>query len=84
MKRREFVEKLGIGSAGIVAAATLGRGAEASAEGQHGHDPNQVDGPLASATVSFGQWLTNPALDRFTNPGNTRTSNQHKLIPYSP
>ena len=26
MKRREFVEKIGIGSAGIVAAATIGHG----------------------------------------------------------
>lgn len=84
MKRREFVEKLGIGSAGIVAAATLGGSTAASAAGQHRHDSTQVDGPLASATVSFGAWLTTPALDLFTDPGNTRTSNQHKLVPYSP
>ena len=83
MKRREFVGKVGIGSAGIVAAATLGRGPAASAAEQHGHDPNQVDGPLANATVSFGQWLTDPAVDRFATGGNTRTQNQHKVIPYN-
>ncbi len=39
MKRREFVERLGIGSAGIVAAATVGRGAVALAAEQHPHNP---------------------------------------------
>ena len=83
IKRREFVEKLGIGSAGIIAGTTLGGGAAASTAQHQGHGTPQVDGPLASATISFGQWLTTPALDRFTNPGNTRTSNQHKHIPYN-
>jgi plastocyanin len=83
MKRREFVERVGIGSAGIVAAATLGRAAAASAAEQHVHDPTQVDGPLAHATVSFGQWLTTPPIDRFATGGNTRTENQHKVIPYN-
>ena len=84
MKRREFVEKVGIGSAGIVAAATIGHGTKASASEQHRHDPNQLDGPLANATVSFGQWLTAPppGIDRFTG-GNTRTQNQHKMLPYN-
>ena len=83
MKRREFVEKVGIGSAGIVAAATIGHGTRASAAEQHRHDPNQLDGPLANATVSFGQWLTAapPGIDRFGG-GNTRTQNQHKMLPY--
>ena len=81
MKRREFVEKLGIGSVGIAAAAAaIGGGTAASAEKEHGHDSFQVDGPLASATVSFGQWMM--PLDRFTAVSNTRTSNQHKVIPY--
>jgi plastocyanin len=83
MKRREFVERVGIGSAGIVAAAALGRGVGASATEQHRHDPTQIDGPLANATVSFGQWLTDPAVDRFATGGNTRTQNQHKVIPYN-
>jgi hypothetical protein len=83
MKRREFVGKLGLGSAGIVTATTLGSVAAAPGAEQHGHDRSQVDGPLANATVSFGAWLTTPALDRFTDSGNTRTSNRHKVIPYT-
>ena len=39
-----------------------------------------IDGPLASATVSFGQWQTNPPLDRFPNLSD-RLRNQHQLIP---
>ena len=79
MKRREFVEKLGIGSAGIVAGTALGTGVASAGAAQHDHE--QVTGPLANATVSFGQWLT--PLDRFPNAGNTPPStNQHLLIPY--
>jgi len=81
MKRREFVEKLGLGSAGLATAAALGRRAAAAPAEQHDH--TQVDGPLAQATVAFGQWRTDltPALDRF--PSNSpRTANNHKLIPY--
>lgn len=82
MKRREFVEKLGIGSAGIAAAAALGSRVTAAPEHQE-HDHTQVDGPLAQATVAFGQWRSDldPPLDRF--PSNSpRTANQHKLLPY--
>jgi plastocyanin len=79
MKRREFVEKLGIGS---VAAAALGSGVAAAPAGADQHDHSAVDGPLASATVSFGQWTTDPPFDRY--PANSdRTRNQHKLVPYS-
>jgi hypothetical protein len=81
MKRREFVERLGIGSAGIVAGAALGNGVITAAARQHDHQ--QVTGPLASATVSFGQWMTSPALDRFPDL-TPRTANQHLLIPYMP
>ena len=83
MKRREFVEKIGIGSAGIVAAATIGHGVRTSAAEQHVHDGTQLDGPLANATVSFGQWLTTPVVDRFVGGGNTRTENQHRMLPYN-
>ena len=78
MKRREFVEKIGIGSAGILAAGAL---APESAAGAQHQNHSQVDGPLASATVSFGQWMTTPALDRFPNES-PRLANQHLLIPY--
>lgn len=76
MKRREFVGKLGVGSAGIVAGSALGTRIT-SAVGQHDHA--QVDGPLAQASVSFGQWMT--PLSRFPSV-NDRTRNQHLLIPY--
>lgn len=82
MKRREFVEKIGVGSAGLVAATTIGIGGTVAAAGQHKHDSSQVDGPLATATVSFGAWLTDPPVDRFATGGNTRTQNSHKVIPY--
>src|SRR5262245_36693850 len=39
-----------------------------------------IDGPLASATVSFGQLQTEPPLDRFPNFSD-RTRNEHQLIP---
>jgi len=50
----------------------------------HGHeddDRDPISGPLAQATVTFGQWPTSPpALDRLgvANPGNR---NIHQLIP---
>jgi len=37
-----------------------------------------TDGPNVQATVGFGQWQTDPPLDRFTNP-NDRTRNEHVL-----
>lgn len=83
MKRREFVEKIGVGSAGIVAAATIGRGNLTSAAEQHQHASSQIDGPLANATVSFGAWLTDPPVDRFATGGNTRTQNAHTVMPYN-
>ncbi|MCI0664184.1 MAG: hypothetical protein L0220_24260 [Acidobacteria bacterium] len=38
-------------------------------------------GILANATVSFGSWMTTPALDRFPPNPNPRTANHHELIP---
>ena len=82
MKRREFVERIGIGTAGVVTATALGA-ARAAAEPQGGeHDHANVEGPLAQATVSFGQWKTDPPLDRFPDVS-PRTANQHKLIPFT-
>jgi plastocyanin len=39
------------------------------------------DGRRASATVSFGQWQTDPPLDRFDNLS-PRNRNNHQLIPH--
>src|SRR5213083_1763946 len=38
-----------------------------------------TDDPNVQATVGFGQWQTDPPLDRFTNP-NDRTRNEHVWI----
>lgn len=39
-----------------------------------------TDGPKVQATVSFGQWQTDPPLDRFITPTD-RTRNDHLLLP---
>lgn len=77
MKRREFFGRLGVGSAGIVAGSAIGSRIASAAGRQHDHP--QVSGPLAQATVSFGQWMTPQS--RFPNV-NDRVQNQHLLIPY--
>ena len=42
-----------------------------------------ADAP-ANATVSFGQWQTDPPLDRFPpSPANDRLRNEHQLIPHT-
>ena len=87
MKRREFVEKFGVGSvavagAGVLAgaAALSGRAVSAADESHGQHDASQQDGPLAAATVSFGSWML--PLDRFPN-NSPRTANHHKMLPYT-
>ena len=39
-----------------------------------------INGPLSSATVSFGAWMTSPPLDRFPNIS-AGIPNHHELIP---
>jgi plastocyanin len=80
MKRREFVEKMGLGSASVAAIGALG-GREV--EAQHGHAGGQMNGPLAAVTIAFGQWMTDPPLDRFPLES-PRLANNHLLIPYMP
>ena len=80
MKRREFFEKAGIGSAAFVSLPVLGDAAASRAHGSpHDHEP--ISGPLASATVSFGQWQSDPPFDRFPS-NNDRTRNHHTLTPF--
>jgi hypothetical protein len=88
MKRREFFEKAGIGSAALMGSAALvtlaaqGRGsggAKEKEEEQHNHSP--ISGPLASATVSFGAWAS--GINRRPNLGAVAglPNNIHALIP---
>jgi hypothetical protein len=51
---------------------------------QQGHNHETVNGPLASATVSFGQWPTDPPFDRFPNVLPTPAQNVHLLTPNFP
>ncbi|MCU1383658.1 MAG: hypothetical protein JWL71_2355 [Acidobacteria bacterium] len=86
MKRREFFERAGIGSAALVtlpgfAPATSPNGTAARQEHDHGGKHDEMEGPLASADVSFGQWdLDDSPLDRFPN-NSPRTRNFHHLTP---
>lgn len=86
MKRREFFEKAGIGSAALVSLpgfspglTTKGMGA-ASQEHDHDGKHEEMDGPLATADVSFGQWDLDTPLDRFPN-NSPRERNYHHLTP---
>ena len=78
MKRREFVEQLGIGSAVLAAAGV----AHAAQNGHANHRP--LTGPLASATVSFGGWpvgTVEAPRDRFALPFAPQGANVHALLP---
>lgn len=56
--------------------------AVAGDRGRHGgHEPRHLSGPLASATVSFGAWPTEPPVDRMNLPPGP-PPNIHELIPY--
>ena len=59
-----------------------GSGGKQPEQEGHGHKSKQDDmeGPLSSATVSFGQWDLTTPLDRFPNVSD-RNRNNHKLIP---
>ena len=88
MKRREFIGKVGVGSAlvGLPAMGDSAPGHAGAVEAQglehgHGHgDGDGLKGPLSSATVSFGEWDTATPVDRFPN-NSPRTQNAHFLIP---
>jgi hypothetical protein len=78
MKRRQFVERLGIGSA-VFAAAKV---AEAAQQAEHDH--GSLTGPLANTTVSFGAWPVGTVevpRDRFTLPFAPQGPNVHALLP---
>jgi uncharacterized cupredoxin-like copper-binding protein len=80
MNRRAFAKTFGMGSATLASASALvGGPLVADAEAQ-GHVHARVTGPLSTATVSFGVWMTDPPTDRFPNnsPG---AANGHGVIP---
>ena len=79
MRRREFVEKLGVGAGSAVAVAggVLAYSGTATAQNDK-HDHPGISGPLASATVSFGAW---PPIDRLAAPPPGPPPNVHHLTP---
>ena len=94
MKRREFIERAGIGSAALVSIPVIAKtvakatekGGEAAggAEVEHAHgqdDRDDLQGPLANATVSFGSWDLETPLDRFPN-NSPIPRNYHHLTPF--
>ena len=87
MKRREFFEKAGISSVALASLpgfspVSKDLGSEAGREQEHQHDGrhDDMEGPGASADVSFGQWDLTTPLDRFPN-NSDRFRNHHQLIP---
>ena len=87
MKRREFFEKAGLGSAAFVSLSALSgeghaqrRDEQEELQGGHDHRPN--NDPLAHAIVSFGQWRTDVPLDRFPNVPPAPPRNNHQLFPF--
>ena len=73
----------------LCAAAVLAVGVTTylvAANGQHAHKrganaPGAESGPLSSATVSFGAWMTSPPLDRFSNVPPPPPTNHHVVLP---
>jgi hypothetical protein len=63
------------GVTGVAMAALFGGAPARAGDGGDHHG-----GPLSSATVHFGSWMTTPPLDRFPNLS-PRTANHHELCP---
>ncbi len=76
MKRREFVTTILASGLAVPAVAKPGQG--------HGHGHKGVDGPLSTATMSFGAWPANldPPLDRFATPDAPIAPNTHQITPH--
>src|SRR5258708_14556887 len=68
-------------AAGVSAALGLAMKPETHAAEAESHKHQPIAGPLANATVSFGQWPTDPPLDRFPNLGAPGLPNAHQLLP---
>lgn len=83
LKRRQFLKGIGMGSAAIAAGAIPGAYPAAQNIGRAQHQHGPLDGPLASATVSFGAWPVSRSepLDRMETPNAPQAPNAHALIP---
>jgi plastocyanin len=68
-------------AAGVSAALGLVIKPETRVAEAQSHQHQPIAGPLANATVSFGQWPTDPPLDRFPDLGAPGKPNGHQLIP---
>jgi hypothetical protein len=89
--RRSILKAVAAGSAvaglGMVMKPSSTESVYAQGKSQEAHEKHHpIDGPLANATVSFGQWRTDltPPLDRLNNAPPIPAANQHLLIPYEP
>jgi plastocyanin len=81
MKRREFVGRLGVGSAALMSVS--GAAAAAGKQDDH-HDHQPADPNTTNASVSFGAWPTGGAspTDRFALPNAPQAPNVHQLFPH--
>jgi|KBSMisStandDraft_5_1062788.scaffolds.fasta_scaffold203959_1 hypothetical protein len=92
MKRRDFFKTAGISSAALVSLPAFAKPAPAPAkaaghggqdeehEHEHGDDHDEPKGALANATIAFGEWNSDPPLDRFPN-NSPIVGNNHHLLP---
>jgi hypothetical protein len=80
MKRRKLLENLGLGAAVLAPVSAIAEEHDEESHAAHSAIGNPLDGLLANATVTFGEWQTEPAIDRFPNasPGNV---NLHLILP---
>ncbi len=77
--RRSLLKGTAIAGVSAALGLTLKPNTRVAGEESHKHQP--LAGPLANATVSFGQWPTDPPLDRFPNLGAPGLPNVHQLLP---
>ena len=96
MQRRQFFERLGLGSAAAVAAAPVFTGPLSAdrdrqeIQHSHGHDDDRQSGDESNATVGFGAWQSkdedaaapqNTELDRYPN-NSPGARNSHTIAPF--
>jgi len=82
MKRRNFVAAASVLAGGVaVPMLAADRDKDGDRDHDHEHDHEGPTGPLASATVSFGEWHTEPELDRFL-VATPVTANVHVMSPF--